>query len=106
MAQPVTYGLRDLGRPVMFWERAPVGARGKGKATMSAEDRNGKVSTDEGCTPRERSFDELTKGLAGATVSRRGALRLLAGTLFGGALASVPGLAQTAQAAPGCANGG
>ena len=72
---------------------------------MSAEDRNGKVSTDEGCTTRERSFDQLTKGLAGAAVSRRGALRLLAGALFGGALASAPGVAQPAQAAT-CANGG
>ena len=63
---------------------------------MSAEDRNGKVSTDEGCTTRERSFDELTKGLAGAAVSRRGALRLLATTLLGGALASVPGVGRIA----------
>ena len=85
-------------------KRARRGRR-KGEGILSAEDRNGKVSTDEGCTTRERSFDELTKGLAGAAVSRRGALRLLAGALFGGALASAPGVAQPAQAAT-CANGG
>ena len=78
---------------------------------MSAADRNGKVSTDEGCTTRERSFDQLTKGLASANVTRRGALRLLATTLLGGALASVPGVGRIAgesgeaQAAT-CANGG
>jgi hypothetical protein len=78
-------------------------------ALMSAEDRNGEVSTDEqctDCTTQERSLDELTRGLASATVSRRGALRLLAGALFGGVLASAPGLGRTAQAAPGDGPGG
>src|SRR5688572_26678173 len=66
---------------------------------MSAEDRNGEVSTDEkctDCTTQERSFDELTRGVASATVSRRGALRLLASALFGGVLASVPGVGRVA----------
>jgi hypothetical protein len=40
---------------------------------------------------RERSFDELAKGLAAGTVSRRKALRLMGAALFGGALASLPG---------------
>src|SRR5918994_2210614 len=82
---------------------------------MSAEDRNGNVSTDEectGCPPREHSFDRLTKGLATATLSRRGALRLLAGALFGGALASAPGVGRIAgnsgeaQAQAACAGSG
>ena len=87
----------------------------KEEGTMSAEDRNGKVSSDEECTTRERSFDELTKGLASAAVTRGGALRLLAGALLGGGLASVPGVgrlvgdsgeAQAQAGGSGCANGG
>jgi hypothetical protein len=39
------------------------------------------------------SFDELAKGLATGAVSRGKALRLVAGVLFGGVLASVPGIA-------------
>ena len=39
------------------------------------------------------SFDELAKGLAGGTISRGKALRLLGAALFGGAVASVPGVA-------------
>jgi CXCXC repeat len=58
----------------------------KGVRTMSAEDRNGQVSTDEectDCTTEQRSFDALARGLANGTVSRRKAFRL-----FGAALAS------------------
>jgi hypothetical protein len=50
---------------------------------------------------RERSFDELAKGLAGGTVSRRKALRLMGAALVGGALASIPGVAS---AKPTCTN--
>ena len=74
MAQPTT-GCRWS---VLFWGRRASGAGEKGKGLMSAEDRNGHVSTDEECTDcstQERSFDRLTKGLANANVTRRGALR-------------------------------
>jgi hypothetical protein len=40
-----------------------------------------------------RSFDDLARGLANGTLSRRKALRLMGGILVGGALASVPGVA-------------
>jgi hypothetical protein len=40
---------------------------------------------------RERSFDELAKGLASGGVSRRQALRLMSGVILGGVLASIPG---------------
>jgi hypothetical protein len=40
---------------------------------------------------RERSFDELAKGLASGTLSRGKALRLMGAALVGGALASLPG---------------
>jgi Stigma-specific protein, Stig1 len=42
---------------------------------------------------RDHSFDELTRGLASGSLSRRKALRLMGGLLVGGALASVPGVA-------------
>jgi len=42
-------------------------------------------------------LDELAKGLAGGTVSRRKALRLLGAALVGGALASIPGAAWSKQ---------
>lgn len=45
---------------------------------------------------RERSFDELARGLANGSVSRRQALRLVGSALVGAALASVPGVAWAA----------
>src|SRR5215203_2258070 len=42
---------------------------------------------------RDRSFDELTRGLASGTLSRGKALRLMGAALVGGALASIPGIA-------------
>ena len=42
---------------------------------------------------RDHSFDELTRGLASGTLSRRKALRLMGAALVGGALASIPGIA-------------
>jgi hypothetical protein len=39
------------------------------------------------------SFDEVAKGLANGTISRRQALRWMGGALVGGALASIPGVA-------------
>ncbi len=47
-------------------------------------------------TQTEGSLDELAKGLASSTVSRRKALRLLGAALVGGALASIPGVAWAA----------
>ena len=44
----------------------------------------------------ETSFDELAKGLANGTISRRQALRWMGGALAGAALASVPGVAFAA----------
>ena len=40
-----------------------------------------------------RSFDELARGLANGSVSRRRALRLMGAALVGGGLASIPGIA-------------
>jgi hypothetical protein len=50
---------------------------------------------------RERSFDELARGLANGNVSRGKALRLMGGALLGSLLASIPGVAQAAQCPPG-----
>jgi hypothetical protein len=41
----------------------------------------------------ETSFDEVAKGLASGTISRRHALRWMGGALVGGVLASIPGVA-------------
>jgi hypothetical protein len=43
------------------------------------------------------SLDELAKGLASGTLSRRKALRLMGSALLGGALASIPGVAWAAK---------
>jgi hypothetical protein len=42
-------------------------------------------------------FDELAKGLANGTISRRQALRWMGGALVGGVLASIPGVALAQQ---------
>ena len=39
------------------------------------------------------SFDELAKGLAGGTLSRGKMLKMMGAALFGGAVASIPGVA-------------
>ena len=49
--------------------------------------------------PGNHSFDELAKGLATGTVSRRQALRLFGCAVLGGVLASTP-VAAWAQTAP------
>jgi hypothetical protein len=49
---------------------------------------------------RERSFDELTRGLASGSVTRGKALRLMGAAVVGGALASL-GIDGEAAAAPG-----
>src|SRR3712207_6240589 len=43
-------------------------------------------------------FDELAKGLASDSISRRRVLRLMGSALVGAAMASIPGLAQAAPA--------
>jgi CXCXC repeat protein len=53
----------------------------------------------------EGSFDELAKGLAGGTVSRGKALRMLGAALFGGMLASIPGVALGAPPGRGRPSG-
>jgi hypothetical protein len=45
---------------------------------------------------RARSFDELAKGLANGTISRRQALRWMGGALAGAEVASLPGVAFAA----------
>ena len=50
---------------------------------------------------RESSFDELARGLASGTVSRRKALKWMGAALLGGALASGPSVAQAAPFSPG-----
>ena len=45
----------------------------------------------------ETSLDELAKGLANGTISRRQALRWMGGALVGGVLASIPGVALAQQ---------
>src|ERR671910_3161648 len=45
----------------------------------------------------ETSFDEVAKGLANGTISRRQALRWMGGALVGGVLASIPGVALAEQ---------
>jgi hypothetical protein len=47
---------------------------------------------------RDHSFDELTRGLASGKLSRGKALRLMGAALVGGALASIPGIAEAAPA--------
>jgi len=53
---------------------------------------------------QEASFDTLARGLATGTLSRRKALRLMGGALVGGALASLPGVAQARSDASICAD--
>jgi hypothetical protein len=48
-----------------------------------------------------RYFDELTRGLASGTLSRRKALKLMGVALLGGTLASIPGIAWGAKLKPG-----
>jgi len=48
-----------------------------------------------------RYFDELTRGLASGSISRRKALKLMGAALLGGTLASIPGIAWGAKLKPG-----
>jgi hypothetical protein len=51
-------------------------------------------------TMGRHSLDELAKGLASGSVSRRQALRLFGGALLGGVLASIPGVSLAQQGPP------
>jgi hypothetical protein len=53
----------------------------------------------------ESSFDELTRGLASGTLSRRKALRMIGAVLVGGTLASL-GIGEAAADPPGCKRNG
>jgi hypothetical protein len=63
---------------------------------MALEDHNANHSHQER-SRAELSFDDLAKGVASGTASRRKALRLLGAALVGGALASIPGVAWAAK---------
>ena len=60
---------------------------------MAAEDHNRGRSPRVNPRKLNHSLDELAKGLASGTISRREAVRLVGAALLGGALASVPGFA-------------
>jgi hypothetical protein len=64
----------------------------RGRARM-AEDHIGGRSPSVIPTNVDHSLDDLARRLAGGTISRRKAVRLLGASLLGGALASVPGFA-------------
>jgi len=70
---------------------------------LAAEDHTNQHSEN---TPTlvDHSVDELAKGLATGTLSRRKALRMLGAALVGGVLASIPGVAwaQPQRAAGAC----
>lgn len=68
---------------------------------MPDQERNGEGSNREDIG-REHSFDELAKGLASGSVSRRQALRLFGSVLLGGALASIPGVAWAKKVKTKC----
>jgi hypothetical protein len=86
---------------ILWWRCTRGGARkspafGEGRGRMPAEDRHGEVATTGACTdcgPGKDSFDELARGLANGTLSRRNALRLLGSALLGSVMASIPGVA-------------
>jgi hypothetical protein len=60
---------------------------------MAAENHKGGGSPSVNPTNVDHSLDDLAKGLARGTISRREAVRLVGAALLGGALASVPGFA-------------
>jgi hypothetical protein len=49
----------------------------------------------------EHALDELAKGLANRSITRRQAFKLFSGALLGGVLASIPGVAALAQGGGG-----
>jgi hypothetical protein len=61
---------------------------------------NGEGASREDSTA-EHSFDELARGVSTGTVPRRKALRMLAASLFGGALVAAPAAVAVAAPKPG-----
>src|SRR5215212_6407092 len=59
---------------------------------MPAEDQNREEANPQS-TNGNHSFDELAKGLANGSLSRRRALKVMGAAIFGGVLASIPGVA-------------
>jgi hypothetical protein len=64
---------------------------------MAGEDHDGGRSPSINPTKVDHSLDNLARRLAGGTISRREAVRLLGSALVGGVLASVPGVALAQQ---------
>jgi hypothetical protein len=62
-----------------------------------AEDRTREAYDGQDIT-EEHSFDQLARGLASGSVSRKQALKVLGGALLGGVLASIPGVALAQNA--------
>ncbi len=71
----------------------------------AGDDVNQEVTTNPENATREHSFDELTKGLASGSVSRRKVLRMMGGALVGGLLASIPGVALAQGKPAPCPSG-
>ena len=62
---------------------------------------------EEQATRQQHSFDELAKGMASSTMSRRGALKVLVGALLGGGLlAAFPGVSGAQEQGGGGSVGG
>jgi hypothetical protein len=70
---------------------------------MAAEDHDRNRSPQVNPAKVGHSLDDLARGLANGTVSRREALRWMGGVLLGGTLASIPGVAL-AKPKPGKCN--
>jgi hypothetical protein len=70
---------------------------------LAAEDPNDQLSENNPTLIDHHSIDDVAKGLATGTVSRRKALRLMASALVGAALTSIPGVAW-AKPKPGKCN--
>ena len=60
---------------------------------MKAEDHREQALSSKSASWEQHSFDDLAKGLASGTLSRRKASKFMGGTLLGGLLASIPGVA-------------
>jgi hypothetical protein len=68
---------------------------------MLSDERPGRAVPSRKYTPEERAFDELARGLANRSITRRQAFKLFSGAVLGGVLASIPGVAALAQSGGG-----
>src|SRR5215212_1888697 len=78
---------------------------------MSIEENRSRVESSREDYTGASTFDSAARGLADGSVSRGKALRMLAASLFGGALVAAPGTAMAAPGGPkpggtGCAKPG